>query len=564
MNEPAIRKLVEFFEAKGLAAIKDEDRREQWYGDWLAYQAEHRLYATVLSPREYSSFGAELNLLRLTRFLEVFAYFSPSHGYSLQVTFLGLFSILMGTNSALKQEAVKLIEDGGLLAFGVSEKMHGSDLFGNEFTVRETTDGKFVANGTKYYIGNANVAAMISTMAQKEGPASGRDKRIPFVQIALRPRQSTGLQNSRKIHTLGVRAGYVGEFDVKDYVLPKEDVIADGRKAWDAVFGTVTLGKFFLGFGSIGICEHAFHEAILHLRSRSLYGKPVIEMPHLTWTVAKAYARLTAMKLFAYRALDYVHAADKTDRRYLLFNAVQKAKVSTEGVAVMALLSECVGAMGFEADTYFEMALRDTQLIPKLEGSAHINLGLTARFLPRYFGRPDSTIVEPKSLVAGEIASHENPYLMEARTGSINTIAFPDFLKAYQPLISIPNVRLFTRQVKAFRLFLLASRLKGNQATDLAAGMALGQCLATIAYGQLIAENSIRLGIAPQMVNVIFHLLVGDLSASALALAGYAGVDTVRRLFIRRAVTVPQSVQADWDFVTNQILTNPAYTPPSA
>jgi arginine decarboxylase len=68
------------------------------------------------------------------------------------------------------------------------------------------------------------------------------------------------------------------------------------------------------------------------------------------------------MKLYGYRALDYVHAANERDRRYVLFCAVQKAKVSTEGVKVMALLSECIGAKGFESDTYFEMALRDAHL----------------------------------------------------------------------------------------------------------------------------------------------------------------------------------------------------------
>jgi len=114
------KELLAFFQGKGLSAIKEEDRRQQWYEDWLKYQAEHRLYATVLSPSQYSTIGAKLDLLQLTRFLEAFAYFSPGHGYSLQCTFLGLFSILMGTNEAMKRNAVAAIESGRLLAFGVS------------------------------------------------------------------------------------------------------------------------------------------------------------------------------------------------------------------------------------------------------------------------------------------------------------------------------------------------------------------------------------------------------------------------------------------------------------
>ena len=44
-HDPAILKLIQFFEAKGLAALKEEDRLEKWCDDWIAYQAEHRLYA---------------------------------------------------------------------------------------------------------------------------------------------------------------------------------------------------------------------------------------------------------------------------------------------------------------------------------------------------------------------------------------------------------------------------------------------------------------------------------------------------------------------------------------
>jgi len=548
LREPNAARMAHFFHAKGVSAIKEEDFSEKWYDDWLAYQAAHRLYASVLSPKEFSATGGELDLLRLTRFLEVFAYFSPAHGYSLQVSFLGLFSILMGSNSALKQQAVAMLESGGLLAFGVSEKDHGSDLLGNEFVVREDSAaaGQLIANGTKYYIGNANIAGMISTLARKVDRASGRDKRNPFVLVVLRPRESDGFRNVRKIRTLGIRAAYVGEFAVKDQAIPVGDVAAEGRQALGAVFGTVTLGKFFLGFGSIGMCEHAFADAADHLRTRILYGKPVIEMPHIRSAVTQAYARLTGMKLFAYRALDYVHAATDADRRYLLFNAVQKAMVSTDGLKVMALLSDCLGAKGFESDIYFEMALRDTQLIPRLEGSAHINLALAARFIARYFSRFDPAMAYPKSLVGGQIAPRENVYLMQARNGAINAIAFPDFLLAYHPLLSIANVQTFTKQIEAVRRFLADNKSKPEPAEDQVAGIHRGQCLAVIAYGQLIAENCALLSVAAPMIDAIFHNLVSDLTASVLALAAETNLDIASRAALRRAIAVPHAIDADF------------------
>ena len=541
LSDPSARKLVEFFERKGLRALKEEDRLEQWYEDWLAYQAEHRLYATMLAPKQFSTNGSHFDLLRITRFLEVFGYFSPAHGYSLQVSFLGLFAILMGTNAALKQEAVAALEAGELLAFAVSEKDHGADLLGNEFSISEVSPGRMKANGAKYYIGNCNRAAIITTLARNEGdrPGARNARRVPVVLLALRTKQGDGLRNVRKIHTLGVRAAFVGEFEVKDHPLTPQDFIAEGRRAWDAIFGTVTLGKFFLGFGSIGICEHAFQEAADHLTRRLLYGKPVIDMPHIRSLLAQAYARLIAMKLYAYRALDYVQVASADERRYLLFCAVQKAKVSTEGVKVMALLSECIGAKGFESETFFEMALRDVQLIPSLEGSTHINLALTSQFIPRYFDESNIELPQPKSLVAGEASREENPYLMEAHSGAVNTIGFADLLAAYKPLLSIENVRLFAEQAKSFQLF-VRNDPSPPAAGDTQIALARGSCLATIAYAQLIAENATRLDIPPQIVSAIFHLLVLDLGACGMTLGA-------------RMTVAPQTSSSAWDFLSERI-----------
>src|SRR5262249_25286541 len=159
---PAIRLLVEFFKAKGLAALKDEDRREEWYADWIEFQSRHRLYAGLLTPKPLSTGLGRFDMRRYARFLEAFAYFSPAHAYSLHVSFLGLFPILISDNEPLKREAIARLETGGLFAFGVSERDHGSDLLSIEFMLCADGSGGLMASGSKYYIGNANAATMVS------------------------------------------------------------------------------------------------------------------------------------------------------------------------------------------------------------------------------------------------------------------------------------------------------------------------------------------------------------------------------------------------------------------
>ena len=117
------------------------------------------------------------------------------HAYSLHVSFLGLFPILMSSNEALKKEAIARLEDGGLFAFGVSERTHGSDLLANEFTVTPQGQAGWLADGTKYYIGNANAASIISVLAKKGDVAPNSPaRRSPLVFFALRPGQAPALR----------------------------------------------------------------------------------------------------------------------------------------------------------------------------------------------------------------------------------------------------------------------------------------------------------------------------------------------------------------------------------
>lgn len=554
LREPTLRLLVDFFQNKGLAALKKEDRDEVWHQDWIDFQAKNGLYASLLSPRQYSNRGNFFSIRRLTRLLETFAYFAPAHAYSLHVSFLGLFPILVSSNEALKREAIAKLEDGGLFAFGVSEKNHGADVFANDMTVTQASDGSLIAKGAKYYIGNANAACMISILGKRiEGDSATALRRAPFIFFALRPSEAPAFQSVRKIRTIGIRSAFVGAFEVAQHSLPADDVVSEGRDAWEALHSTINFGKFFLGLGSVGMCERAFAEALVHMRRRALYGKPITEMPHIRATTAVAFGRLMAMKLYAYRALDYLQASSKDDRRYLLFNPVEKAKVSTEGVRVMQLLSECIGARGFESATYFEAALRETLLIPSLEGSTHINFGLTTHFIDNYFGDQDNDVPTIASVNLREEDPGENPYWWESRDRNAKTVRFAPHLQVYETLRSVPNVVMFVEQVQAFAVFVKDGITTLNPALDAGLGVGMGKCFSTIVYAQLVAENCLITELTPSSVSVMFHGMIEDLSAEALKLAAMFGFDSVQRTQLNRVVRVPRTIVDDLESVSQFI-----------
>jgi acyl-CoA dehydrogenase len=372
-----------------------------------------------------------------------------------------------------------------------------------------------------------------------------------MVLFALRTERVGAISDVRKIPTFGIRSAFVGEFDVAGYEFPAADIIAEQRGAWDAVFGTVGLGKFFLGFGAIGICERAFEEAWMHVTSRRLYGKPVVQMPHIRLNMARAYIRLAAMKLYAYRAVDYFQCASETDRRYLLYAAVQKAKVSTDGVRVIDLLLECIGARGFESDTYFEMASRDIRLLPVLEGSSHINFALAAQFMEKFFDGSGSGPPSPAAWAA-EDRAEENEYLFAARSVSPKSVTFASAADSFQNLERIDSARTFSRQFAAFRSF-ARSFDSPVPADDTETAVALGKCVSTLVFAQLVAEHVSSIGAPDQIVSLIFDQLVEDISTHSLHLAGTNGISDAQRDALMHLVSASKSKVSDVEFVIEWI-----------
>ena len=156
---------------------------------------------------------------------------------------------------------------------------------------------------------------------------------------------------------------YVAEFILHDYPIRDADILSRGDEAWNATLNTVNIGKYNLGWASIGICTHAFYEAINHASKRSLYGMYVTDFPHVKQMFVDAYSRLIAMKLFASRAADYFRSASAEDRRYLLYNPAVKMKVTTQGEEVINLLWDVIAAKGFREGYVF----RDGS--PRYQGS---------------------------------------------------------------------------------------------------------------------------------------------------------------------------------------------------
>src|SRR5918994_2245328 len=384
--DPATRRVlratIDWFEAKGKAAITSEVRTDLWYDDFIEFLARERVFATLLTPARDAGGDPDKrwDTARNAVFNEILGFYGLPYWYAWQVTILGLGPIWQSDNDAARQRAARLLEDGAVFAFGLSEREHGADIYSTDMIVTPDGDGGFRATGSKYYIGNGNVAGMVSVFGRR-ADVEGPDGYVFFAA-------DSGHERYHLVKNVVNSQSYVSQFELRDYPVRPEDVLHTGKDAFYAALNTVNVGKFNLGFASTGICEHAFYEAITHAHNRILYGNRVTEFPHVRQLLTDAYARLVAMKLFGDRAIDYFREAGPEDRRYLLFNPITKMKVTTEGERVIDHLWDVIAARGFEEDTFFEMAARDIRALPKLEGTVHVNMALVLKFTASYLFNP--------------------------------------------------------------------------------------------------------------------------------------------------------------------------------
>jgi acyl-CoA dehydrogenase len=527
--------VVAWFENKGLKSIKRDWHAKIWNYEFVEFMKSKQVLATLMTPEGYGD-NAAWNTLRNVEFAEIAAFYGITYWYTFQVSMLGLGPIFNGDNEAVKQRAAGLLKDGAVFAFGLSEREHGADIYSSEMKLVPQPGGGYLARGGKYYIGNGNEAALVSTF----GKNSETGDYVFFVVDSKHP-QYECVKNTCHAQN------YVAEFRLHDYPISEDHVLSSGQKAWDDMLNTINYCKFNLGFGSIGLCTHAFYESLNHAADRSLYGKQVTDFPQVRRLFTDAWCRLMAMKLFSYRAVDYLRSASPEDRRYLLFNPMVKMKVTVEGEKVIDALWDVIAAKGFEAEPFFEIAAVEIRALPKLEGTAHVNMALIVKFMKNYLFNPAEypPVPERAELADDTFLFHQGP------TRGLGEIRFHDYNETYRRF-DLPNIEVFKNQIEALRKLLMQAGPDQTQIRDIDYMLSLGELFTLVAYGHLILEKALMDDTGPDVLNQIFDVFVRDFSAYATGLHGKPGNSEEQRSLILRLIQAPVANPEQFEKVWNE------------
>src|SRR6201747_311803 len=182
-----LRAVIDWFEERGKAKLLRDDLAGAWVSDFLEFIKQERIFATFLTPSEYGSGDPDKrwDTARNAALSEIFGFYGLAYWYAEQVTILGLGPIWQSDNIKAKERAAAQLEAGGVMAFGLSEREHGADIYNTNMVLTPAGDDDdegviFRASGEKYYIGNGNVAGMVSVFSRRTD-IDGADGYVWFV-----------------------------------------------------------------------------------------------------------------------------------------------------------------------------------------------------------------------------------------------------------------------------------------------------------------------------------------------------------------------------------------------
>ena len=267
---------------------------------------------------------------------------------------------LFGTDEQKERFLPDLATGRKLAAFALTEPDAGSDAYHVQSRAVEQSDGSWVLNGEKRYIGNGSRADVITTFARAE--VGGEDRHIAL----LLEKGMKGLEVGERFDTMGLRANDLRRLRFNDIRVPKENVLGDPGDGFRVAMQVLNNGRIGLGTGSVGGAKRLLDLAIEHVKERRQFGQPLADFELVQDKIGWMVTHLFGLESMCYLTCGLVDA-DVPD--YSLESALCKVS-GTEFLWYAANRAlQLAGGEGYLRDRPYEKVLRDTRIYPIFEGA---------------------------------------------------------------------------------------------------------------------------------------------------------------------------------------------------
>src|SRR5437868_7835682 len=247
-----------------------EERR--WIGDDEIRELGERGLLGLYVPQEYG--GAGLSQTGYCRVSEEFAQIdgtlSVVMGVHQSIGMKGI--VLYGTDEQKERFLPDLASGRKLAGFALTEPNAGSDAYHLESRAVRQSDGSWVLNGEKRFIGNGGRGSVFCVFARAELD-DGKDSHIALIV----ERGMEGFEAGERYQTMGLRGSDLRPVYFHDVRVPPENVLGEPGEGFRIAMDVLNNGRLSLGTGSVGLAKRLVDLAIDHVTTRRQFGRPLAD-----------------------------------------------------------------------------------------------------------------------------------------------------------------------------------------------------------------------------------------------------------------------------------------------
>ncbi|MEV7872042.1 acyl-CoA dehydrogenase family protein [Streptomyces sp. NPDC088124] len=290
-------------------------------------------------------------------------------------------------------------DDLKLAAFCSSEPDAGSDV--GAMRTRAVYDGakdEWVLNGTKTWATNGGIAHVHVVVAVVDAEL-GTKGHASFIV----PPGTPGLSQGQKFKKHGIRASHTAEVVLEDVRVPGHCLLGgkeklderlarareraaaeagggkgDSERVKNAAMATFEASRPAVGAMAVGTARAAYEVALDYAKTRSQFGRPIIDNQGIAFQLADMRTRIDAARLLVWRA-SWMAATGKP------FTAAEgsmsKLYASETAKQVTAQAVQILGGNGFTREYPVERMHRDAAIYTIFEGTSEIQRLVIARTL---------------------------------------------------------------------------------------------------------------------------------------------------------------------------------------
>ena len=290
---------------------------------------------------------------------EALAYRSPLADSIFAVQGLGSYPLVLGGDFPGRDAILREVAKGErVCAFALTEPEAGSDVASMR-TVAEEENGTYFLTGEKIYISNVGLAHHYVVFANAE-PSAGKKGISAFLVSA----REAGLE------LVSVPVG--GGHPLGRLVLTRckaERMIGEKGQGLRLALGTLDVFRTSVGAAACGIARRALDETLAHVRSRSQFGKRLVDFQLTQASLAEMWTKLEAARLLVYRA---AHAKDTGHPDASLFVAMAKLEATESAQLIVDRAVQLHGGSGVVEGSVVEQLYRDVRPLRIYEGTSEI------------------------------------------------------------------------------------------------------------------------------------------------------------------------------------------------